>query len=72
MQILKNLERCPVMWLDEVKHGERTKKASNSIYHQYHAAGGIQGLKLLYTEDYAPGTAALRGRGGKGTWNHCA
>ena len=33
-QILKNLENAHYV-VDEVKHGERTKEAADSIYHQY-------------------------------------
>ena len=43
--------------------GREKQKSSPSVYHQYPAAGGVQGSELLHTENHAPGTAAIRRRG---------
>ena len=43
----------------EVRHGERVKKSAASLYDFHIAAGSQQGIKFLYPEDYASGTAVI-------------
>lgn len=43
----------------EVRHGERVKKAPLPFTDFHIAAGSQQGIKFLYPEDYASGTAVI-------------
>lgn len=45
--------------INEVKKGERIKKAPLPFYYKYLTAGSSQDLKLFHTEDNASGTAAV-------------
>lgn len=45
--------------VNDIRNGERTKKPPLPVYNEYHAAGGVQGVKLLHPEDDASRTAAL-------------
>ena len=45
--------------VNDIRNGERTKKPPLPFTTKYHAAGGVQGVKLLHPEDDASRTAAL-------------
>ena len=54
---LKELEGAKYQVAD-VKKGERTKKAADSVYNQYASAGSFQGAEFFHTENHACCTAA--------------